>query len=164
MTDSVLIKDKPVSLIPSRQDTLGGDTRYIEEINIVSRALEFEWAGRYVTSVDSLLIDITSLGDAIPVNDGRHLVIQSFHSEPDGVVQITPILEVEGTYAVSPRDIILLPTKESRMAGGVAFRSGASTYISPVFEPWDVLGALNVYIHVTALSSGNSINLRGGII
>lgn len=164
MTDSVLIKDKPVSLIPSRQDTSGGDTRYIEEINIVSRALEFEWAGRYVTSPDNLLINITAIGTAIPVNDGRHLVIQAYHSEPDGVVQVTPILEIEGTYSVNPLDIILLPTKESRMAGGVAFRSGATKYISPVFEPWDVLGALNVYIHVTALSTGNSINLRGGII
>lgn len=148
----------------SREQSVDAKDRFWEEVGLVSRPLEFEWAGRYVTSVDSLLIDTTSLGAAIPVNDGRHLVIQPFHSASDGVVRITPVLEVEGTYAVDPYRYALLPSKESRVAGGLEFKDGPSTYLSPVFEPWDVLGALNVYIHVTVLSSLNAVSLRGGVI
>jgi len=164
MTDSVLIKDKPVSLIPSRQDTSGGDTRYIEEINIVSRPLAFGSWTRSVSSADTpddLMTYAASLGDPITIDDAPTLVIQPYFNRDDALIRITPIVVVED--GTTPFDILLLETKERRLYDGVPFRTTTNRWAAPYMD-WDIKGGSEVYIHVTTLSSPAIAYLYGGLI
>ncbi len=137
----------------------GSNPRKIGLSDYASRQMSTHPTIRSAISADDTL-DLDSLGTTITDNlivigDTSMFVIDIEHSQSDGSVTITPILfNSAGTTAFTVRE-----SKTSAM-GSILFMK-TTTYCSPQLQ-WESLGAVQVGLHISNLSSGNTVTLKGG--
>lgn len=130
-----------------------GQTRLIQIVSLTSGKIDTTKSApnRAVSSNDSL--DLTTTSGDISVGDNAYLACYTEHSQSDGKCFITPLLcdnngEVMG----------MLPSKESKVI--VTTYSG-SNYFSNCLS-WEIrgAGAHKVFMHVSELSAGNTVDMR----
>ena len=109
-------------------------------------------------------VDLTNLaedltGNLIEVGDGCLLVVVC-EMVANGTATVTPI-----AFDGQATPVVLAPLESKVFSLPYAFRrgNGSGDYVAPI-QVWDVRGAVNIGLHVSALSAANQVQLWGYII
>lgn len=130
-----------------------GQTRLIQIISLAGGKIEAAKpsAMRSVSSDDSY--DLTTVSGDLLLGDNAFIACYTEHSELTGNCLITPLLCDNDGVVMG-----VMPTKKSQVSLPVY---GSSNYYSNCLS-WEVreTGAWKAYLHVSALSDSNTVELR----
>jgi len=130
-----------------------GQVRLIQIVSLTSGKIDTAKGSpdRTVASNDSL--DLTTTSGDVTVGDNAYLACYTEHSQIDGKCFVTPLLCDNDGEVVG-----MLPSKESKVT--ITTYSG-SNYFSNCLS-WEIrsTGAHKVFMHVSELSTGNSVDMR----
>lgn len=169
MTDSIGIVSRDqgsyVAVRQARENDDQGNTRFVQLVDFVSRALDslptVRGQSSAVSSADG--VDFSTLSGEIitsmlDVGDQSVLVVAPDHGANDGQVTVTPLIYNEAGDTV----MSVLESKTSGI-GSAQFTDG-SRYVSPQLQ-WDLMGAPKVALHITSIGgTSNDVTLKGAVL
>lgn len=162
------------------QATATGDARVIQLVDLAARQLA-DWQRRLradvsaddPTALEAVNLPLVAAGSAtawfasgsdlsglIRVGDCDRLVVAPSHTAAGGQATITPVV-----CELDESDTWLTPVAllEPQFSTATALQDRKFRYMAPVLV-WDTQGASVLVLHVSGLSSGNTIHLHGGAL